>query len=421
MLSLERQHSPPTSVAMSSQLHDIQRSIAAVQHQLKEFDRRLLALQVSSTYTGATFTHSAHRGGAPTPTTFLPAQSPNSHPWLRETFRLLPNALAKSTVRGYDSTVQRFLKFCSDHGIPHQLQFPTHESVLCAFAASFAYRASGGSLANTMAALKTWHALHNATWQGGQRLVYVIKAVANCAPATATHPSRPGVTLDHLRILHENLDLRLPRDAAIYAIACIAFWGMCRLGELLGTSRRSHDTQRHPSRCSVTGTPCIGHPIDLHLPSTKTSQREGATIRLLAQHGRADPIYALANHFHVNRTPGPTDHLFAYQSTTLGPAKCITKEEFLLRCNQIWQANGKDRLSGHNFRIGGANHFLDRRVSSDVVKSMGRWKSGAFYKYWRKPEDKAVRFAQRVTEPPRACMPLAHNISGRLALPVHVA
>ncbi|CAE7121611.1 unnamed protein product [Rhizoctonia solani] len=355
------------------------------------------------------------------PNTLLPTIESSTDPLLHGAINILPNAFAKSTLNGYSSTIQRFLTFCSDQNIPAARIFPSDEVVLCAFAASFAHRASGGSLANTMAALKAWHALHNMPWNGGPRLSYLTKGVANCAPLAATRPIRPGVTIAHLRDLHEALDLSNAKDAAIYAIACVAFWGMCRLGELLGSSRLKHDPSKLPSRSSLKGMPLVGQPLDLHLPCTKTSQREGATIRLLPQNGRTDPIYAVSNHLYVNSSNQTSDHLFAYRSDALGPPRCITKEQFLTRCNEIWTAKGKARLSGHNFRIGGANHLIDREVPSDIVKSMGRWKSGAYYKYWRKPEDKAVRFAQRLPDQPRAPDPYTRVKQGRLPSPAHAA
>ncbi|CUA69255.1 ABC transporter B family member 6 [Rhizoctonia solani] len=392
------------STNMSSDLQLILQTIRNLQDRLSALERKIDSLPKQP----------VQQAPQP-PRGLMPLIDPSTDPLLHNTLKILPHALAKSTLSGYSSTIQRFIAFCTEQNIPIDRIFPSDETVLCAFATSFAHRETGGSLANALAALKTWHALHNLPWNGGPRLSYVVKAVTNCAPSVATRPERPGVTIDHLRDLHEHLDLLNPKDAAIYATACFAFWGMCRLGELLGSSRLKHDPSKLPSRSSMKQVPLSGLPLDVHLPSTKTSQRDGATIRLLPQNGRTDPIYAIINHLYVNGSARPSDYLFAYQATASEPARCVTKEEFLRRCNGIWASRGKERLSGHNFRIGGANHLIDREVPSDIVRALGRWKSGAYYKYWRKPEDKAVRFAQMLPDQPRAPGPRSRVSQGRLS------
>jgi len=61
----------------------------------------------------------------------------------------------------------------------------------------------------------------------------------------------------------------------------------------------------------------------------------------------------------------------------------LTKVAFLSRCNQIWTASGYPRTTGHSFRIGGTTELLTSGVPPDVVKSMGRWSSDSFLRYWR--------------------------------------
>ncbi|KAF8595634.1 hypothetical protein BDV93DRAFT_456389 [Ceratobasidium sp. AG-I] len=248
--------------------------------------------------------------------------------------KALDSCLAKSTLDGYASAVARFQEYCDAKGVEDKLRFPTAESILSAYAASFAGVAAGKTAASAISALKTWHALHNQPWQGSTRLTYVLRAVSNLAPATSKKPPRAGVDRNAINILHECLDLTDPFDAAVYAVAVLAFWGQCRLGELLGTSRIRHDASALPSRSSIAPVTPTSKSITLSLPRTKTFQTTGEKLFISTQHGRADPIYALRNHLYVNKTLPPNSHLFSYKNVA-GGIRCLAKEPFLKRCNDV--------------------------------------------------------------------------------------
>ncbi|CCO37077.1 hypothetical protein BN14_11228 [Rhizoctonia solani AG-1 IB] len=223
-----------------------------------------------------------------------------------------------------------------------------------------------------------------------------------------------------METLARGLRLDVPLDAAVFAAAAVAFWCIVRVGELLGTSRRIHCPELFPLRHSLIGTPTNGEALYIHLPRTKTSQLSDAKIRVLQQRGVCNPSYALKNHIRVNNAVGPGDHLFSYRSSPDDPVRCLTKETFLTMCNNLWEAHGLERLFGHNFRIGGANTYSDAGVAPDIVKTMGGWKSGAYYKYWRKPEDKAAKHAQLIWLPVQR-KHLVRVGQGRLPSPAYPA
>lgn len=341
------------------------------------------------------------QGRPPATPSFLPSLAAVPNPFLSDVNRVLDSCLAKSTLSGYAAAVTRFWAFCDAARIEIGRRFPTEEEVLAAYAASFASFSSGSTAASAFAALKTWHALHNKPWAGGPRLNYVLRGVTNLAPVTSKKVPRKGIDRHDLCTLHDALDLSNPFDAAVYAAATIAFWAQCRLGELLGSARLKHDPSRFPSRSSISGTPISGASTFLHLPRTKTAQRSGEKVYITVQHGRADPIYALANHLRVNSRISSSAHLFAFRSQPGGPTRCLIKEAFLKRCNEVWAAHGVPRITGHCFRIGGTNEFLRQGVPPEVVKEMGRWKSNAFFVYWRDTNTVAARHAERIHYGPR--------------------
>jgi hypothetical protein len=182
-----------------------------------------------------------------------------------------------------------------------------------------------------------------------------------------------------LQQLFDGLDLTKPLDAAVAACALLAFWGQCRLGELLSTSSSDLSTTSRPARSHFThSTRSIGTHT-LALPRTKTN-RNGEKVVLTPRSDSLDPISRVRSHFTANNLPDNLP-LFAY-ATPSGP-RMLTKAAFLSRCNQVWTAAGYPRTTGHSFRIGGTTELLTSGVPPDVVKSMGRWSSDSFLRYWR--------------------------------------
>ncbi|KAF7303342.1 hypothetical protein MIND_00561900 [Mycena indigotica] len=295
------------------------------------------------------------------------------------------------TLANYGSAMKRFLKFCDTEAIPQQLRLPTHEFVLSAYAASHAGLHAGSTARNDIAALKAWHVAQQQPWKGGSRLHYVLSGVDALSPNTSNKPPRPPITADMLLVLRSGLDFSSGFDVAVFAVACTAFWGQCRLGELLPNSRKSADLQFKPKRkdFSYSG---IRQSAKLHLPRTKT-KRHGEDVILTDQQAQINPIRAVQMHLIANSLPSEC-HIFAY-GTAISHSP-LTRNAFLARCNEIWGEAGYPRLTGHSFRIGGTTELLLRGVPPHVVKATGRWSSDAFLKYWRSLDFLAPQYTKNL-------------------------
>ena len=151
----------------------------------------------------------------------------------------LNHSWARSTKSNYASAIKRFINFCHKERIPRTYIFPASEHVLSAFAASHVGLHAGTTARNNIAAVKAWHAYHNAPWAGGKRLRYILSGVANLAPISSRHPRRPPVTTSMLAALSLHLNRSSAFDMCVLAAALTAFWGQCRLGELLPRSTSS--------------------------------------------------------------------------------------------------------------------------------------------------------------------------------------
>ena len=304
---------------------------------------------------------------------------------------------ANSTVKRYSSAIQLYLRFCDMERIPQNLRFPADEFVLCAFAASSIGQHSSSTPRSRLSALKAWHVAHNIEWKGSPRLRYVLNGVHKRAPGSSKRRPRPPINAKMLSQLVENLDLNSPFDATVAACATTAFWGQCRLGELIPTSAAVLVSTPFPTRAGFNRSVRNPQSCLLHLPRTKT-HHHGQDVVLVDQRAPVNPISLLKNHLRVNNVPRDTP-LFSYISEH--GIHTLTKPLFLQRCNAIWQLFGYPRTTGHSFRIGGTTELLIAGTPPDVVKAMGRWSSESFLRYWRSLEDIAPLHTRNLHPPIR--------------------
>ena len=315
-------------------------------------------------------------------TTFLSPQSRH------HVTRAIQNGWADSTIRRYSGAIDQFIGFCGSEGVPDHLRFPAYEFILCAFAASSIGKHARSTAQRRLAALKAWHIAHNLEWKGSSRLRYILNGIHNLAPKGSKHPPRPPINAKMISQLVHRLDLNSPLDSAVAACATIAFWGQCRLGELLPSSLSSLLSVPFPTRSDFRRSVRNPQSCTLHLPCTKT-HRHGQEVVLVDQCLSMNPISLLENHFRVNNMPEDT-HIFAYASHD--GFSSLTKPVFLQRCNEIWKLLGYPHTTGHCFRIGGTTELLVAGVPPEVVRATGRWSSDSFLRYWRSLEEIAPQY-----------------------------
>ena len=306
--------------------------------------------------------------------------------------RAIKNGWAQSTVKRYSSSIKQYIRFCDMERIPEHLRFPADEFVLCAFVASSAGVYARSTPRNQLSALKAWHIAHNLSWNGSSRLRYVLNGVHNLTPRGSKRPPRPPVSARMITQLIQHLDLNSPLDVAIAACATMAFWGQCRLGELLPSSLLILLSILFPLRSSLRRSARNPKAYVVRLPHTKT-HLDGQDIILVEQCDPINPIALLLKHLQINNIPQDT-FLFSYM--TPEGLRPLTKPVFLQRCNEIWHPLGYPRTTGHCFRIGGTTELLIAGTPPDVVKATGRWSSDSFMRYWRSLDDIAPRYIRRL-------------------------
>lgn len=297
-------------------------------------------------------------------------------------------SLDKSTHSVYGAGLLRFTQYCDSRNVPEHLRMPASEILIAGFATVMAAgKVSQSTLNSWLAGLHFWHTVNGAPWHGHDMLRTVKNGIAKLVPDCSKRAKRPPVTLEHMHALTKGLDLTNSFDSAVWAVACIAFWSCCRLGELVIPSRDGFDREKHVSGATEISfrTGATVSSASFHIPWTKTTHHDGADIIITKIDDPSDPEEAFSHHRQVNRDIPPNAPLFSYR-TAGGEFAPMTRDWFLQRCEEVWECAGLPKRAGHTFRIGGATELLLRGTPPDVVAVQGRWKSRAFLDYWRQIE-----------------------------------
>ncbi|KAH9850064.1 hypothetical protein C2E23DRAFT_735920 [Lenzites betulinus] len=292
------------------------------------------------------------------------------------------------TKKNYGAGLLRFTQFCDDYHVAEKDRMPASEPLIAAFVARHAGLVRYDTIGSWLSGLSIWHAINGARWQGSSILSYAKKGAKKLEPPPL--PKRPPVTLEHMHALFIGLNLSNTFDAAVFAVACSAFWGCRRLGELILPSRAGFDAAKNVQSGVEVGIRVLPSGVKyavFHIPWTKTTKKDGADIILTANSDPTDPVTALIHHRTINRGLPSHAPLFAFECSGESDGWApMTRDWFLNRCNTVWENASLGKLTGHCFRIGGATELLLRGTHPDIVATQGGWKSKSFLEYWRKIE-----------------------------------
>ncbi|KAG2359626.1 hypothetical protein BDR07DRAFT_1452269 [Suillus spraguei] len=263
------------------------------------------------------------------------------------------------THENYGAGLLCFHQYCDSCSIPEKSRMPTSDQLLASFIASWAGKVATTTAQNWVAGLHFWHNLHGAPWFGHGLLCSAMAGLAKVVPESSKCPCWPPVTLKHMHALFRGLDLSNTFDAAVFAVACMAFWCCCRLGELVINSLTLFDSDKHISRSTLIFCHSLLNQIPFtifYIPWAKTTHGE---------------VMVLDHHLSSNSKVPPTAPLFAYETAGGGWAPMTRPWLLASRCNQVWRDTGLSELMG---------------IPPDVVAMQGCWKSCTFLEYWHKIE-----------------------------------
>ncbi|KAJ3772315.1 hypothetical protein FB446DRAFT_800518, partial [Lentinula raphanica] len=302
--------------------------------------------------------------------------------------------LADSTKSTYAAGLRRWHEYCDLEKIPHALRMPASITLVLGFIGHYMGTVSGLTIRSWLSGIRAWHIQHGAPWSlDNSPELKVARAGARTAGAHHRRAIRNPITLSHMTALYLGLNFEVPFHCAVWAVACMAFWGCRRLGELTVPNTNALNPKLHALRSTPIGFTFKPDgsmkAVSFRIPWTKTTREQGATVIGTAQSESLKPFcpcWALQRHLEFNK-PVPQDFsLFAYIND-LGHPQNMTKSIFLNFCSSLWAKVGLDNVQGHSFRIGGAVELLLAGVSPEVVAATGGWTSLAFLLYWRRFEE----------------------------------
>ncbi|KAJ6596278.1 DNA breaking-rejoining enzyme, partial [Mycena vulgaris] len=310
---------------------------------------------------------------------------------VEKTYAAITASSAGPTQSNYAAGILRFHQFCDTHSISEYARMPASHLLLAAFIANHTGKVGGGTVKSWMSGIKAWHDVNGAPWLRENRWVELARCMANKLGTAFKCAQRGPVTVQHMIALRAALNLSLPFDAAVWAIACACFWGCRRLGELTVPGIDKYDPKLHASRgTSITHihhsstTPATA----VKLPWTESTREQGATMTTsktltMTLTDRDDDLCAskaLKKHLRVNANVPADAHLFAFRSAN-GRCCPMTKDWFLACCSAIWKDAKLLAVFGHSFRIGGSTELLLAGVPCEIVAALGGWTSLAFLLY----------------------------------------
>ncbi len=217
------------------------------------------------------------------------------------------------------------------------------------------------------------------------QLHYLLAATRRLQPSL-TRPSRLPITPEIL--LHLFGQWSTPPvsydSRMLWAACCLGFFAFLRSGEFTCPSRSAYtQTMLSPQDITVDNRASPTR-VFVMLRSSKTDVfGRGHTLCVGAATGHClCPVAALLSYMAIRPPlPGP---LFVYQS-----GDPLSRPRLVQAVRSGLASAGLDlsRYNGHSFRIGAASTAAATGLPDSLIQTLGRWKSAAFLRYIRTPQD----------------------------------
>jgi hypothetical protein len=161
----------------------------------------------------------------------------------------------------------------------------------------------------------------------------------------------------------------------------VAFYGSCRLGELLCKKTRTFDKRSSLLGAQVKYQTATQTWI-IHIRSPKSNLPQGETITLFpVRDKRFCPITFLHRLQKHKRKHGLDDDKLPFFRFASGRNITVRKINTFLK--ELFPPTGKHKVTGHSFRSGlvsAAANYPDL-INDAHLKGWGRWRSSAFLRY----------------------------------------
>ena len=303
--------------------------------------------------------------------------------------RYFQAGLAPATHKTYHAAMKRFHNFCIKYSIANP--FPVSEKILYSFATYLADdnlapqtgKTYLSAVRNTQLSLGLPDPREASSMPILKRVQAGIKRIRMLKGASVR--IRLPITIPILQQIKQKLVLTShPEQVVIWAIACTAFFGFFRLGELLLTSEVEFNPAIHLCWGDIavndSANPSM---VQIHLKTSKCDQfGRGSDIVVGRTNTEVCPLTAILAYVESRQdVPGP---FFLLASN-----KPVTKPWFTQQIRSILSDIGlpQNQYAGHSFRIGAATAAALAGVPDSMIQTLGRWHSTAFLLYVRTPKE----------------------------------
>ena len=298
------------------------------------------------------------------------------------------SGLAPSSHRSYDSAKRRFVTFCEKS---HLNPLPLNENLLCRYTA---YLAEDGLAPSTIKLylsavrhLQIAMGLPDPKIGDMARLEQVLKGAkreyAKKSPGRRERlPITPDILLEMKGVW--NKDPKNFNNIMLWAACCLCYFGFLRSGEITVPSEAAYDQSVHLNMSDIA-IDSIASPssVRVSIKASKTDQfRRGVDIYVGKTNNPICPVEALTAYIARRGTDeGP---FFKFEDDRL-----LTKDRFVSEVRKALLAASIEAkaYSGHSFRIGAATTAGRKGLSSERIKTLGRWESAAYLLYIRLPRE----------------------------------
>ena len=309
-------------------------------------------------------------------------------------------SLAPSTTRSYESAKKRYLQFCANSDND---PLPASEEKLCSFVT---YLADSNLTHQTIKCyLSAVRHLQIAMNKGDPhissmpKLEHVLRGIKKeqskkHTPAKSRLPITPNI-LTRLREVWEeephNYDYIM-----LWAACCTCYFGFLRSGEICSPSDEEYDPSTH---LNFSDLAVDSHDntsvIALKIKTSKTDPfRQGVTIYLGTTNTKLCPVQALLAYIAVRGDKQGA--LFSFSNHQL-----LTRARFVKHLRLALSKAGidPDLYAGHSFRIGAATVACTQGIEDSTIMTLGRWKSNAYQRYIRIPQEHLAQISSRIASP----------------------
>ncbi|KAE8186756.1 hypothetical protein CF328_g7136, partial [Tilletia controversa] len=304
--------------------------------------------------------------------------------------RVLLQSVKENTRVSYGRGIIAYLAWCEDLGLPEHFRFPAAINILLLYLQKDMSKLRPGTIDKRAHALQYWHRVQRMPWALEKGVTRTLQKTAKIEGLPPFEKRRP-VRLNDLKAMVSHHQPDDNAHVAILAAALLAFFAMCRPGEVTVRSASEPHSDRARWAHIVEHPPMTADGVAsfaLRLPSEKVHGKDGWD-RIAAEQRQMPelcPVRAMRRHLVANALrpgeEGLVHGAFSYVSNT-GARTELTDGLFGRTVNAWLTTANRERVTGHCFRIGGATLLFAAGEPLEDIRLRGGWGSDAYLLYLR--------------------------------------